>query len=294
MSRTVSELTKIQKERLAHIEFKAYFFGSVGRKDLIERFGIKDAAATRDFTKYNEMAPDNLRYDTSNRHYSPSETFKPLFNYSINRVLSTMSEGFGDGLKENYDTGSLCVSPYQLNQPNINIISVLTRAIKTNRVIAITYNSISSGKTTRQIIPFALVDNGLRWHVRAWDRKRERFTDFVVTRIENADFTKETVLDHEKKEQDKHWNELVEIELIAHPSISNRRTIEIDYGMDKGILKLKIRKAILGYVLRRWNVDCSPTHSLKGLEYHLALREPSSIKYNIDTMALAPGFKTNS
>lgn len=290
MAGSVSELTKIQKERLAHIEFKAYFFGSVGRKDLIERFGIKDAAATRDFTKYNELAPDNLRYDTSNRYYSPSDNFKPIFDYSINRVLSTMSEGFGDGLKENQASGLLCDSPYQLNQPNIEVVSALTRAMKTNRVLTITYNSISSGKTERQIIPFALVDTGLRWHVRAWDRRRERFTDFIVTRIENVKSTKEFALEHEQSECDEHWNNFVEVELIPHPAIPNSETIEIDYGMKNGVLSVKVRKAILGYVLRRWNVDCSSDHCLRGLEYQLALREPKAIKYSTETMALAPGF----
>jgi len=60
--------------------------------------------------------------------------------------------------------------------------------------------------------------------------------------------------------------------------------------MKNGVLNVKVRKAILGYVLRRWNVDCSSDHSLRGLEYQLALREPKAIKYSIETMALAPGF----
>ncbi len=162
--------------------------------------------------------------------------------------------------------------------------------MNTNRVLNITYNSISSGKTQRQIIPFALVDTGLRWHVRAWDRKRERFTDFVVTRIENVEQTKDSALKHELIANDEHWNNFVEINLIPHPTITNRKTIEIDYGMINGVLKVKVRKAIMGYVLRRWNVDCSHNHSLRGLEYQLALKDPKSIEYSIDTMALAPGY----
>ncbi|MGB0849016.1 MAG: hypothetical protein ACPGSM_19940, partial [Thiolinea sp.] len=50
---TVSSFTKsslAQRERLAYIEFRLFFLGSVGRQNLIERFGIAPAAATRDFT----------------------------------------------------------------------------------------------------------------------------------------------------------------------------------------------------------------------------------------------------
>ena len=38
---------------------------------------------------------------------------------------------------------------------------------------------MTSGKTQRVIVPFALVDTGLRWHVRAYDRKRNGFRDFL-------------------------------------------------------------------------------------------------------------------
>lgn len=292
MNKLIQELTKIQKERLAHIEFKAYFFGSVGRKDLITRFGIKDAAATRDFTKYNDLAPNNLQYDTKNRYYVPAEKFKPIFEYSTNRVLSTLAEGFGDGLKGHEISGLQCDTPHQLNQPDIKTVSILTRGMKLNKVVEITYNSVSSGKTIRKIIPFSLVDTGLRWHVRAWDRRRERFTDFVVTRIEKAKITKEFALDHELSCNDKYWNEFIEIELIPHPNILNKETIEIDYDMNCGSRLILLRKANLGYVLRRWNVDCSTDYSLKGMEYQLALKQPEKIDSTIETMILAPGYKS--
>tara|TARA_B110000211_G_scaffold235034_1_gene308775 strand:- start:15974 stop:16858 length:885 start_codon:yes stop_codon:yes gene_type:complete len=290
---SMTKLTKIQKERLSHIEFRAYFFGSVGRKDLIERFGIKDAAATRDFTKYNDLAPDNLMYDTRNRTYVPSDKFKPIFDYSTTRVLSTFAEGFGDGLRGNELSDLQCETPYQINQPDIGIVASLTRGMKSSLVVEITYNSISSGKTKRQIVPFALIDTGLRWHIRAWDRRRERFTDFVVTRIERAVVTKDKPKEHELAQYDKDWNEFIEIKLIPHPQIVNKETVEIDYGMKDGERAISLRKAILGYVLRRWNVDCSSDYSLRGMEYQLALKNADSIKVNIETMILAPGFHLN-
>jgi predicted DNA-binding transcriptional regulator YafY len=72
------------------------------------------------------------------------------------------------------------------------ISSIACRAIHAKRPVAIRYHSMSSGESERVIVPFALVDTGLRWHVRAFDRKSREFRDFVVTRIEAP-----TLLDEE-------------------------------------------------------------------------------------------------
>jgi predicted DNA-binding transcriptional regulator YafY len=49
--------------------------------------------------------------------------------------------------------------------------------------LAIEYHSVSSGRTVREIVPFAPIDNGQRWHVRAFDRKTQEFLNFVINRI---------------------------------------------------------------------------------------------------------------
>lgn len=292
MSHLEEEISKTVKERLAHIELQAYLFGKVRRSDLTNRFGIKDAAATRDFTKYNELAPKNLRYDLRLRVYVPSDTFKPVFTYSTSRVLSTLSEGFGDGLKDNHAVQVACETPTQLNEPRLSSIALLSRAIANEKVVEITYRSLSSGETRRQVVPFALVDNGLRWHIRAWDRLRSRFTDFVVTRIERPKILEsEPVEPHETPDKDVSWNTEITLELVPHPRLIHKETIEKDYGMKEGVKKVVLRAAVAGYVLRRWNVDCSANASLTGDEYQLALKNIRDIDVTVDTMALAPGFK---
>lgn len=288
------DLARIQMERLAHIEFKAYFFDGVGRKDLIDRFGIKDAAATRDLTKYQDLAPNNLLYDTKRKLYVPAASFSPIFKFSTNRVLSTLAEGFGDGLQGNDSSTLMYETPHQLNQPDLKVVSVLSRAMQSKKVVRIEYNSLSSGKTKREIIPFALIDTGLRWHIRAWDRKRERFSDFIVTRIQHPKIINSSVEEHEQQKHDHNWNKIIELELIPHPSIQYKETVEIDYGMTNGSKIMSLRAAVIGYVLRRWNVDCSCDHSLQGGEYHLALKNPHSLDPNIETMVLAPGFNSDS
>ena len=84
---------------------------------------------------------------------------------------------------------------------------------------------------------------------------------------------------------------MVKLELIPHPRLEFKETIERDYGMKHGVKKVSVRAALAGYVLRRWNVDCSHNHVLEGDEYHLALKNIEAIDIDVDTMVLAPGYE---
>jgi hypothetical protein len=44
----LAELTQSQRDRLAFIELRVRFVGEIRRQDLVGRFGIQSAAATRD------------------------------------------------------------------------------------------------------------------------------------------------------------------------------------------------------------------------------------------------------
>ena len=157
--------------------------------------------------------------------------------------------------------------------------------------VTIQYRSLSSGFTEREIVPFCLVDNGLRWHVRAFDRRRNQFTDFVITRITNPVLLLESPIQNdERKGADNQWNRIVELELVTHPRLDHKETIEIDYGMIKGVLEINVRAAVAGYLLRRWNVDCTAEAVLDGEEYHLWLRNRQAL-YGVNNLVIAPGFE---
>jgi len=94
----VESLSHAQRERLAYIDFRLYFFGEIGRPDLIERFGVAPAGATRDLALYREIAPQNITFDGSNKIYRIGQAFSPLFDHASQRVLSALALGFGDGV----------------------------------------------------------------------------------------------------------------------------------------------------------------------------------------------------
>lgn len=156
--------------------------------------------------------------------------------------------------------------------------------------LKLTYHSLSSGETEREIVPFALIDNGLRWHVRAFDRRSKDFRDFVITRMQRTAMLKDRdVLPHEKSDQDIQWTRIVELELVPHPDQPRPEIAEMDYGMTGGMVKMKLRAATAGYILRKWSVDCSADHGLRGPEYRLWLKDHLAL-YGVKNAVLAPGY----
>ena len=258
------------------------------------RFGIQAAAATRDIAQYKELAPGNMEYDTKGKVYVRAAWFRPLFDFPAERILTWLSQGYGDGEPIRWK-GVVAQEGTSLpGKIDLDLLSVLTRAIHQGAAVEVAYRALSSGLTTREIVPFALADSGLRWHVRAFDRRSGEFRDFVLGRLDAARILPGPVADHEKPDQDIQWNRITELELVPHPAnVQHPDTIEAEYGMEGGVLKVRARAAMAGYLLRRWNVDCTEDHSLKGGEYHLWLRNRQAL-YGVTNLVLAPGYSESS
>jgi predicted DNA-binding transcriptional regulator YafY len=177
-----------------------------------------------------------------------------------------------------------------MKYPEPSIIAPITRAIFLNQAVTINYVSMSSGKSKREIVPLALVDNGLRWHVRAYDRKKRRFSDFVLTRIMKAEISDNCISPEETKSNDIQWNRIVELELIPHPKRKHKETIMHDFDMEDGVLRINVRAATAGYLLRRLNVDCTEHHVLASSVYQLWLRNLPAL-YGVETIDIASRYK---
>lgn len=291
----IAQLPQATRDRIAHIDFTLLFKGEAVRADLVDRFSIAAAQATKDFTMYRELAPGNIEYDQKLKLHKRGEAFESLFDYDVVRTLATISQGYGDGFTGKVKPPLACEAPYHLNKPNLSIVAKVTEAIHKGKALSITYVSLSSGETTREIVPHTLVDNGLRWHVRGFDRKHNEFRDFVLTRIkaaavlEGSTLSSSVIKESELETQDRQWNRFVELELVPHPRIEHSEAIELDYGMTGGVLKVEIRAATAGYLLRQWHVDCSKAHSLQGTEYQLWLKNTPTL-YGVGNLNLAPGF----
>lgn len=288
----LERIPRAQRERLSYIDFKLYFLGELRRSDMVGRFETGPAGATRDIAQYREIASENLELDPATKVYHPTPEFVPLFEHQPQRVLTALSQGFGEGIGDQLLSTVRCEFPNTLSLPKTAVLAPITRAIHRCKVVRLGYTSIDSGKTEREIVPLALVDTGIRWHVRAFDRRSQQFRDFVLTRMENPTLLEDSpVAREETVEYDVQWSRLIELDLVPHPEHPRPEVVNLDYEMPDGVLKVKVRAANAGYMLRRWSVDCSPDHSLRGPEYALWLADPLAL-YGASSALLAPGYQS--
>jgi len=288
-----SSYSHAQQQRLAFIDFCLQYFGQMARADLIQHFSTGLASGTRDFSLYKELVPDNLILKHQTKLYYRSEKFVPLFQHDPQTILTSLCRGFGDGFASKFKPSDTCFDAIRLIQPDSNTIATLMRAIQARQAIKCEYVSLSSGTTERELVPHAIVNNGHRWHVRAFDRKSNSFRDFVCTRFISLNEILAPTVKHELAENDQAWSTILSIVLIPHPKLSQPLAIELDYNMSNGELALEVRAALVGYLLQQWQVDCSKDYQLDEKQFPLALKNSEALK-NCSNALLAPGFINNS
>jgi hypothetical protein len=101
------------------------------------------------------------------------------------------------------------------------------------------------------------------------------------------------IIETETKVADLQWHRIVELRLAPHPTLQHPETIEHEYDMVNGTLTIQVRAAVAGYVLRRWNVDCSENHALTGAEYHLWLQNRDALN-GVENFILTPGYSSEA
>jgi hypothetical protein len=287
----LAELSFAQKSRLAFIDFLLLFKGAFSRSDLTNKFEMGMANATRDIALYRELASQNSEFDNTVKIYRQTKQFKPLFEHDARKTLVKLANNISDGFDAIGDIHFPVEAPSQLNVPDIFVVARLVQAILNKQAVHVIYTSLSSGSDSRELVPHAIIDNGLRWHVRAFDRKSNTFRDFVLTRISRVKLLDALPVQHEDKLEDHQWLRMMPLQLVPHPNnVQFPTAIEMDYGMSDGVLNLNVRAALAGYLLRRWNVDCTENATLTGGEYQLWLRNQQTL-YGAENLAIAPGYE---
>ncbi|MFC0179168.1 helix-turn-helix transcriptional regulator [Thorsellia kenyensis] len=296
--RTYEELNAVPpttRDRLAYIDFILLFKGEVNRVEICRRFNVYPTQVTKDFVTYKKLAPNNIFYDSKLRMQIRSPSFTPLFEYDINKILASLGDGFGDGMDNTIDSLFDIEIPYRLSLPSLEIISSLTNAIYQKRTVEIFYHSLSSGSAKRKIAPHSIVNNGMRWHVRAYDEKSKEFRDFVLTRIQTIRQLDIIPTDSKKfAVHDEFWNKIIEVVLIPHPKLTHKKAIEHDYGMVNSEKKINIRAANIDYLMRLWNVDCTTKAIIEHPACVLHLKNSEEIQKLLGkSFSLAPNGKND-
>ncbi len=67
------------EQRLRFIDFLLAHYGHISRNELKNYFGIAGAQATRDFSEYKKIAPNNLLLNESSKKWVRADTFKRVY-----------------------------------------------------------------------------------------------------------------------------------------------------------------------------------------------------------------------
>jgi len=252
------------EQKLQFIEFRLFWDGHVNRSDLIDKFGVSPNQASGDLNRYIALAPDNMVYDKSGKTYVRSSAFKPLFlkpdaTQYISQVRS-VAEGIitpGDAWIGSLPAFDATPSPARGIDPAV--LRSMVIAIRRREAVEVRYQSMSSPDPEwRWIAPHALAFDGFRWHARSFCEKSDEFRDFVISRILE---TRQTRAAKKQAVSDVAWEEVVTLKVGPHPDLSpnQKRVIELDYGMEKGISTIQVRRALLYYALKRLGLDTDPS-----------------------------------
>ncbi len=273
------------RQRLQYIEVMAYYTGVVSRSDVARAFGISDPAATKDLKLYGDLVPGNLVYTQSVFGFVPSPDFSPAFaDLSPAAVLPVIAANlavaggpYGQETIYALPTASL---PLPARLPGKEVLAQITRAIHGFRKLRVSYRSLSDRDSpqSRIIEPHALVDTGLRWHVRAYSTDTYDFRDFVLSRFLEAECLGDPA--ESSAEYDEDWVETVTLKLGPHAGLDaqKRASLLLDYGASGEVIEVEVRRALIGYVLQRLSVDTTPDHSLNPQAYQLMLLNREEIE----------------
>ncbi|PTQ74631.1 helix-turn-helix transcriptional regulator [Celeribacter persicus] len=251
------------ERRLEFIEFRLYWEGGVNRSDIVEAFDVSVPQASKDLTLYQERAPHNAVYDKSAKRYVASSEFQPCFLKPDAGQYLNQLRSVAEGILASSESWIARSPPYAgppvpaRGVKNDTLRTVL-EAIRHNEAVEIKYQSLSSDDPRwRWIAPHAIGFDGYRWHVRAFCDVDKTFKDFLLSRVlEIKSFRPSEV----SPEDDADWNEFITLEIGPHPDLSEsqKRIIGLDYGMRGGRARLRVRKALRYYALRRLGLDTPP------------------------------------
>jgi hypothetical protein len=280
-----------QRKWLAFIDFSLMFKGAVYRQDIIGKFNVKRTTASRIIKLYAEKAPNNLSYNNKKKRYLQTDEFKPLVKVDVQRTLVALAHGILDRFDANSDDNIPIEMSSHLDTPDISIVARIVQAIFTNKAIDVSYSSSTGSRNFHQLVPHSIFDDGLIWHVRAYDRNICLFKDFELRRLAQVNFLTGKLSLSESKAEDEQWMTFAELQLVPHPkNVKHSNLVKQDFGMTNGVLVKTVRAATAGYLLRHWQVDCSENASLIGAEYQLHLCNLQDLRI-VKNMYMAPGYQ---
>ena len=259
----VKQLNWGAERRNAFIEFRVFWHGRINRSDLMETFGISLQQASLDLSGYSDQWKRNLVYDKSQRAYVRGKNFTPHFITPSAEDYFAQLRAVDQGLVSREQSWISMFPGYGATPTPARGVAPETlrdvlAAIHEPAALQVTYQSMTRPEpSARWIEPHALAFDGFRWHARAFCQNDQVFKDFLLSRIVEIGKRGPVTAD---QQSDTDWHSEVVLQIGPHPDLSptQRRAIEMDYGMEDGRSQIPVRRALLFYALKRLGLDTDP------------------------------------
>lgn len=253
------------RERLRFVERAVWWRGLVNRSDLREVFGISAAQASADLQAYLELNPGALAYNLTTKRYEASAGMGCMLHEP--RLSDALAIFLGSGAAAGLEsaTGSCSGAAgdrvarvgLPVRQASAQVERSVFRAVWGGLWLRMRYASLSGrgAKGWRRVAPRAFAHDGYRWHLRAWCEDNGGYRDFVLSRVAEAEWPTESA--SADLPRDEAWESFEELELVPNPNLSEdrRAAVAADYGAKGGVVRLRVRRALLGYTLRHLGLE---------------------------------------
>ncbi|MCF7731822.1 MAG: WYL domain-containing protein [Akkermansiaceae bacterium] len=242
------------RQRLRFIETCAWWKGIVNRNDLVEIFSISMAQASSDMQAYLDTNPTALAYNLRQKRYEATAAMKWVITKP--RLEEAAALFLGGDIRAPWgsigDPGDKGDAVSVIRMPTRDAKEIVERraflAIMNGYRIRMRYVCANSGKDEwRRVRPHALAHDGSRWHLRGWCERHDDYSDFALGRIAEIEWTRDLMA---LPRPDEEWDSFVTLKVRPHRSLGalQKQAVELDYGMTGGSLKIKVRKAMEGYL----------------------------------------------
>lgn len=238
------------------LELLIWWEGRITPRQLAEHWQVSRQHASSLLQDYLKAHPNSLDYQPSSKHYQPTADFQPrLLSGDVTEYLEWATRQTLPPRKESPTQLPHEILQHPPRQVTPQIMRPLVQALRENRRLDVDYISLTHPDDQgRIIVPHHFVNNGQRWHLRAWCEKSQEFRDFVLSRFrgepELMDASPIT------PEQDEGWNTRVTLILEPDPRLSPRQkqVLEEDYAMQNGQLHITNRACLVNYLLKSLQV----------------------------------------
>lgn len=264
---------------------------------------ISVATTSRALSEYRDRFPDRVHYDASLKTYFAADNFEPAFNHQAQEALNFIAHGKIERFIDEAAEADLSHLPTLSASLSVPLVRHITTALTLGMPITFDYYSASSRRAQRRVQPLAIFETAKAWYFRGYDFNKEQFRVFRFSRVlsvSQPDTVQSDTAQTEVKSEvpfavpmDSEWQEHVTVTLMPHPKHPHPEALKLDLGLvNKPVCNIKVRKALVGFLLSALRVDASANATLSPLEHQLYLANRHEL-IGLDAMVLAPGFNAD-